>query len=126
MMRASFLKIISISAVASVFMFATPVSADVINQCNDPAISSSIVCSADDGGALFGPNSIWNNLLNVLTYVVGAIAVLMVIIGGIRYALSQGDQSSTTAAKNTILYALIALIIAVMANALVNFVLSTI
>ena len=50
----------------------------------------------------------------------------MVIIGALRYALSSGDQGAITGAKNTIIYALIALVVAVMANAIVNFVLTAI
>lgn len=103
--------------------YAAPI--DPFTPCS--ATSDSDVCNAvGAGGGLFGPNSIWNNILNILTYVVGAIAVLMIIIGAIRYGLSGGDQGSVTAAKNTIIYALVALIIAVMANALVNFVLTNI
>lgn len=91
------------------------------------ADTDSALCNASQGGGkLFGPGSIWNNILNAVTYVVGAISVLMVIIGALRYSLSGGDQGSITSAKNTIIYALVALIVAVMANALVNFVLSTI
>lgn len=90
-------------------------------------VTDSSVCNAaGSGGRLFGPGSIWNNILNILTFVLGAIAVLMIIIGAFRYALSSGDQANITSAKNTIIYALVALIVAVMANAIVNFVLTTI
>lgn len=103
------------------------VAADVLQPCSDPAFSAanSQLCQARNG-KLFGPNSIWSRIISTLTYVVGAIAVLMIIIGAVRYSLSAGDQSQVTAAKNTILYALIALIVAIMANALVNFVLTNI
>jgi multisubunit Na+/H+ antiporter MnhB subunit len=49
----------------------------------------------------------------------------MLIIGGIRYTISQGDQSQVTSAKNTILYAIIGLIVAILAYALVNFVVTS-
>jgi hypothetical protein len=59
---------------------------------------------------------------NILLFVLGAIAVIMIIIGGIRYVTSNGEQQQVTAAKNTILYAVIGLILALAAYAIVNFV----
>lgn len=64
-------------------------------------------------------------VVNVLLFLLGAIAVIMIIIGGIRYATSNGDSSQTKAAKDTILYAVIGLIVAIMAYAIVNFIVGT-
>lgn len=55
-------------------------------------------------------------------YIVGALAVIMIIYGGFRYITSGGDSSGVTNAKNTILYAIIGLIVAVLAYAIVHFV----
>ena len=65
-------------------------------------------------------------VINILLTVAGIIAVLMVVIGGIRYVTSDGDSSRASQAKNTILYALIGLIVAVSSYAIVNFVLGRI
>lgn len=62
-------------------------------------------------------------VVNILLFVLGAIAVVMIVIGGIRYATSGGDQSAITSAKNTILYAVVGLVVAILAYAIVNFVL---
>ena len=64
-------------------------------------------------------------IVNIMLFILGAIAVIMIIIGGIRYAISNGDSSSIKAAKDTILYAVIGLIVAIMAYAIVNFVVGT-
>lgn len=64
----------------------------------------------------------FKTITNVILFVLGAIAVIMIIIGGIRYVTSGGDSGSVTAAKNTILYAVIGLIVAILAYAIVNFV----
>lgn len=61
---------------------------------------------------------------NVLLFVIGAVAVIMIIIGGIRYTTSNGDSSQVTAAKNTILYGVVGVIVALLAYAIVNFVVS--
>ncbi|AKM80616.1 TPA: hypothetical protein DDX46_00200 [Candidatus Saccharibacteria bacterium] len=62
------------------------------------------------------------NVVNVLLFLLGAIAVIMIIIGGIRYATSNGDSGAIKGAKDTILYAVIGLIVAILAYAIVNFV----
>ncbi|MNI84677.1 hypothetical protein D3C73_1416030 [compost metagenome] len=49
----------------------------------------------------------------------------MLIIGGIRYTISGGDSSAVTSAKNTIMYAIVGIIVAVLAFAIVNFVLTS-
>jgi len=65
------------------------------------------------------------NIINILLYLIGAIAVIMIIIGGIRYTTSNGDASNTKSAKDTILYAVVGLVVAILAFAIVNFVLTS-
>ncbi len=75
------------------------------------------------GGAGTGKNDFKNSLkqiVNVLLFLLGTIAVIMVIVGGIRYTLSGGDSSAITAAKNTVLYALVGVVVAILAYAIVN------
>ena len=65
-------------------------------------------------------------LRNVLTAVYAVVAILAVgaiIYGGLKFALSQGDSNKVSAAKNTVLYALIGLIVVLMAFVITNFVL---
>lgn len=62
------------------------------------------------------------DIINAVLYVVGILAVVMVIIGGVQYTTSGGDSAAVTKAKNTILYGIIGLVIAVLAYAIVNFV----
>lgn len=68
------------------------------------------------------PSEIIKTIVNTLLFILGAVAVIMIILGGIRYAISQGDSNAITAAKNTILYAVIGLVVALLAYAIVNFV----
>jgi cytochrome bd-type quinol oxidase subunit 2 len=70
-------------------------------------------------------NSIVQRVINVLLFVVGAASVIMLIIGGIRYVVSAGDQQAVTNAKNTILYAIVGIVVAVLAYAAVRFVFGT-
>lgn len=83
-------------------------------------LAGSDICNDDT--KLFGAGSFWTRLINTFIFVVGAVAVLMLVIGGLRYVLSGGDASQTKSAKDTILYAIIGVVIALMAYAIVNFV----
>jgi len=73
---------------------------------------------------LFGDTGVFKQVTNTILYIVGIIAVIMLIIGGIRYVISGGDSKKVTDAKNTVLYAIIGLVIAFLAFAIVNFVIS--
>lgn len=73
---------------------------------------------------LFGDTGVFKQVTNTILYIVGIIAVIMLIIGGIKYVISGGDAKKVTDAKNTVLYAIIGLIIAFLAFAIVNFVIS--
>ncbi|NCO10939.1 hypothetical protein GW746_01075 [Candidatus Saccharibacteria bacterium] len=72
---------------------------------------------------LFGADGIITEITNILLFVAGALAVIMIIVGGLRYVVSGGNSSAVTSAKNTILYAIVGLIIAFLAFAAVNFLL---
>lgn len=74
---------------------------------------------------LFGDTGVFKQITNVVLYIVGVIAVIMLIIGGIKYVVSGGDAKKVTDAKNTVLYAIIGLVIAFLAFAIVNFVITT-
>lgn len=79
----------------------------------------------DQPAELFGKGSIFQLITNTALYVIGAISVLMLIYGGVRYTTSMGNEKDVTAAKNTILYAIVGIIVALMAYAIVNFVLTS-
>ncbi len=74
---------------------------------------------------LFGDTGIITSITNTLLFVAGSLAVIMIIWGGLRYVVSGGNASAVTAAKNTILYAIVGLIIAFFAFAVVNWLLGT-
>lgn len=73
---------------------------------------------------LFGNGGVFKQVTNTILYIVGIVAVIMLIVGGIKYVISGGDSKKVTDAKNTVLYAIIGLVIAFLAFAIVNFVIS--
>lgn len=70
-----------------------------------------------------GFNDIIITIINILSVVVGAISVIMIIVGGLRYIISAGDSNGVQGAKNTILYALVGLVIVLFSQVIVRFVL---
>lgn len=75
---------------------------------------------------LIGPEGIFNQITTIALGIIGAVSVIMLIWGGLRYIISGGDSKKITDAKNTILYAIIGLIIAMLSYAIIKFVLNSI
>lgn len=75
-------------------------------------------------GSTEGINALLQQFVNIISAVVGVVAVIMIIVGGFKYITSGGDNSNVAAAKNTIIYAIIGLIIVALAQLIVRFVLS--
>ncbi len=73
---------------------------------------------------MFAPNGIFATIANTLIFLVGAVAVIFLIIGGLRYVVSNGDSKAVEGAKNTILYAIVGIVVAVISFALVQFVIN--
>lgn len=77
---------------------------------------------SDQPTSLVGDGGIFSEITNVLLFAIGAIAVIMIVVGGLRYVISGGDAKQVDAAKNTILYAIIGIVVALLAYAAVGFV----
>lgn len=71
-----------------------------------------------------GFNEGLQTVMNILMFLLGAIAVIMIVIAGIRYTTSNGDASTIKSAKDTILYAVVGIIVALIAYAIVSFVIT--
>ena len=83
----------------------------------------------DDSNDSKRDNTLMNTIqtiINVVLGVIGLVSVAMIIIGGIQYATSAGDPQKANKAKSTILFAVIGLIVSLLAFAIVNFVLTSV
>lgn len=102
----------------------TPVvsAANGINICSkENGSDNSVYCqNKDSGGAQVG--GIIKTIVEVLLMAVGAISIIMIVIGGIMFALSSGDAQKAAKARNTVLYAVVGLAVSLFASAIVNFV----
>ena len=118
-------------ALVAVFTPITPAHAQADCGSLSGGIQAGVTCANPGDGSvpqnLFtGPDSVFKTIVNVLLFLIGAISVIMLIYGGIRYTISGGNSANVTAAKNTILYAIIGLIVAFLAYAIVNWVLGAV
>lgn len=80
-------------------------------------------CDANAEGSL---GTVVSTIVNILSIIVGAVSVIMIIIGGLRYITSGGDAQKTAGAKNTILYAVVGLVIVIFAQVIVAYVLNNV
>ena len=102
-------------------LVATPVSA-----LGEGGASAGIGAARGDNtpsNLVNGDSSIIKRAINIMLFAVGVLSVVMLIFGGFRYVISGGKKESVTNAKNTILYAIVGLLVAVFAYAIINFIL---
>ncbi|HSX41091.1 MAG TPA: pilin [Candidatus Saccharimonadales bacterium] len=125
--RNAFNKTVEAGIFASTFLpMGALAVADDAGNC-DPtqgSITAGAACSKANSNAdsLFGPSGIFKTIANIMIFLVGAIAVIMLILGGLQYVISNGDAKRVESAKNTILYAIIGIVVAILAYAAVAFV----
>ncbi len=112
----------------SVFAQPAPAHAAFDKGLQDGAQSAQGKDQQGDAASLFGEGGqggIFRTITNVLLFLIGAISVIMLIVGGIRYVVSGGDSTAVQNAKNTILYAIVGVVVAILAYAVVNFVIGS-
>ena len=99
---------------------------EITNSANPAGAGANAARGDGTPADLVGANGVFTRITNTVLYAVGIISVIMLIYGGLRYVVSGGDSKKVTDAKNTILYAIIGLIISLLAYAIVNFVLKSV
>lgn len=127
------IKLIALSLVLGIGVFApltTPAlvyAVDIREGLCDGAnldANSTASCEPGDvGNAGSTATTLISDIINIFSFIVGVVAVIMIIVAGFRYITSGGNDSSVAGAKNTILYAIIGLIIVALAQFIVKFVL---
>lgn len=122
------LSLMSVSLFAAPMLVPVTVAAqDQIEQglCAGASLDASGgTCDATSTEAQDTVNEILTLVINIFSIVVGVAAVIMIIVGGLRYIISGGDSGNVTSAKNTILYAIIGLVVVALAQFIVKFVLT--
>lgn len=115
----SLLLFFSVTTLAAPALFAAQSQSDINARANNQACESIGGCS---GGEAALSKTI-ATVINILSAIGGIIAIILIIIGGVKYMTSGGDSNSAANARNTVLYAIVGLIIVVFAQVIVRFVL---
>ena len=134
-------------------LFSSPVHAQENPACDgllvatDPTNPSEVVCAETNpgqavsqicengvpvvgsaqcnvSGSESGLLQLFENIIDGLTRLAAAIAIIVIVISGIRFATSSGDPQNAAGARNAILFAMIALVVAVSVEIIINFVLA--
>jgi hypothetical protein len=114
--------IFSVAALSSAPAYADPGACDT----NNLSLESGAACSQATGTKdnLFGQGGIFQTIANTLIFLVGAVAVLFLIVGGLRYAVSNGEPGNVEKAKNTITFAIVGIVVAILSFAAIQFVIT--
>jgi cytochrome bd-type quinol oxidase subunit 2 len=124
----------TIATVATgLILVAVPVAVPAIASADTIDISHNLGCGANlstdqsSCSTSTGTNriqTIVTQVVNIFSVIVGIVSVIMIIYGGFKYITSGGDSGNISAAKNTIVYALIGLVVVALAQFIVQFVLN--
>ncbi len=101
----------------SMLIFANPVSAQFADDAKDG------ISDLDQGTSSTDIPTLLQTIVNTLLFLVGATSAIMLVVAGLRFVFSAGDQQQAASARNTILYSIIGIIVAVLAWGIVNYVL---
>jgi uncharacterized protein YacL len=119
--------ILTLGVIGGFGLAAIPSNAGAFNvfsdACSGSAAGTAICTDSAKKGEI---QDFVKNLVNAMLYVLGAVAVIVIIFAGVFYVTSMGDATAITKAKNTLLYAVIGLVVALLAYAIVNFVLTSV
>ncbi len=124
-------KITMAVASAGIALFAVLVPA--VAYAQTPSIQNGLdtgtcLSTTDTSCSTQDPNQTIDNIIrqviNIFSLIVGVVSVIMVIIGGLKYITSSGESNSINSAKNTIMFAVIGLIVVALAQVIVKFVLN--
>ncbi len=110
---------------ASFALFPTPQASAI--TANQQAVCDSIGskdCGATNTNGGTDVNGLIRTTINLFSGIVGVVAVIMIVVAGFKYITSGGDSAKLTSAKNTLVYALIGIVIVVLSQSIVRFVLT--
>jgi hypothetical protein len=123
------ISILALGLVSAGVVVVAPANAEEANiktsLCNGTNLTNGTEdCNTITEGAGNNINSMVATIINIFSWIVGVVCVIMIIYGGFRYVTAGGDSGKVGDAKNTILYALVGLVIVALAQVIVKFVLS--
>lgn len=124
-----FIKLVLAISVVGALAFSAPVYAvdtDAALNCGANLQLQTSGCTGTGEDPATSIEDTIQTVINIISIIVGIVAVIMIIIAGFKYITSNGDSGAVSGAKNTIIYAIVGLIIVALAQAIVRFVIGRI
>ena len=115
--------LVLVPAVANADFTTSNIQNDLCSGSNGNTTGTSTT-GCDSSTATSAIDNILTDVVNIFSLIVGVVAVIMIIIGGLRYITSGGDSGNVSSAKNTIIFAIVGLVIVALAQVIVHFVLA--
>lgn len=118
------LSVLSVASLLTPFKLGVSVQAADEDPCS---LDESSICSDanmhDNKGSDTGVVNVIKRITDMLMYGVGVVSVIMIIVSGIRYISAHGDKTQATAARNTLIYSVVGLIVTISAYTIVTYIL---
>lgn len=114
------LRAIIVPAFFIIGLLMVPQTVNAVDICAGNGANSTYCQNRSEGETKV--KSVMKSVVNVLLMTVGVISIIMIVVGGIMFALSSGDASKVTKARNMVIYAVVGLVVALFASAIINFV----
>jgi hypothetical protein len=114
-----------IIGLAILFSLMALVAAPAVDAQSKAAVCEGVgaVTGSGCGGGSGSVNNVIATVINILSSIVGVVAVIMIIIAGYKYVTSSGDSSNVQSAKNTLIFAIVGIVVVAFAQLIVQFVL---
>jgi hypothetical protein len=114
------------SLAANAMTGANSIAANVVTpavDCSDPNQAQSAICTTSQNpDPIYGSGGIFDNITNIISIIAGGAAIIILLVGSIRFITSGGDANKVSSAKSTIVGALIGIAVIVLARTLINYV----
>lgn len=123
------LKLLFASIVVGLCMLPAAASAQVNifqNACTAPAAQSSPACQTTGANTISGTGGVLIRVTKLIARLAAISAVILIIVGGLMYVTADGDSSKITSARKTITYALVGLVVIMLAQAIIVFIINKI
>lgn len=115
---------LGLAAVASIGLMTFGMSAVPVSAEDPGGLGGALKQTQNDDMPenLFDDGGIVTTVINTMLFIVGILSVIMIIYAGIRYTTAHGDKGQVESAKNTLMYSIVGLVVAIVAYAVVNWV----
>jgi len=120
----SLLLVVVVVSFSSLLFSQRALAVNVFPGCGSNAASTT-VCKDVNSQTPKSTNPVIGALktvIDVISLIIGVVAVIMIMVGGLRMILSAGDSKTVASARNSIIYAAVGILVAVVAQGLVVFV----